>query len=72
MDPVRFKAAKAILLRALSLEASQRGGYLDEACHGDASLRREVESLLAQEERPASILDAGMLGDAARAGAARR
>ena len=36
----------AIFAAALELPADQRGAYLDQACAGDAALRRQVEALL--------------------------
>ena len=51
---------------ALGREESQRAGYLREACAGDESLRREVESLLAQEGGASGFLEAPALEAAAR------
>jgi serine/threonine protein kinase len=36
----------AVFAAALELPADQRGAYLDQACAGDAALRRQVEALL--------------------------
>jgi len=36
----------AVFAAALELPADQRGAYLDQACAGNASLRRQVEALL--------------------------
>ena len=46
---------REILHQALELRPPQRPAYLDEACGGDASLRAEVESLLAASEGSAWI-----------------
>ena len=35
----------------------ERAAFLDQACAGDAELRRRVEALLAAHERPESLLD---------------
>ena len=54
--------------RALARTPEERSAFLEEACDGDAALRREVESLLEYEsdsarflERPAAVV-AGDLG----------
>jgi tetratricopeptide (TPR) repeat protein len=49
VEPERFEAVKRLLISALELPEADRAAYLDEACSGDADLRREVESLLAGE-----------------------
>ena len=49
MDPERFRQVERLYHAALKREESQRGAFLDEACGGDPSLRREVESLLAHD-----------------------
>ncbi|MCC7143809.1 MAG: serine/threonine protein kinase [Candidatus Eisenbacteria bacterium] len=46
---------KEIVFHARNLETSARASFLEEACEGDAHLRREVESLLAFE----TVADAG-------------
>src|SRR5437016_2464040 len=38
--------------------AMERGAYLDEACAGNAELRREVEALLLAHQRAGGILEA--------------
>lgn len=45
----RHRRVKELFLRVVDLPQEQRGTVLDEACAGDASLRGEVESLLALE-----------------------
>ena len=40
---------KEVLDQALDLESTDRARYLDEACNGNHAVRREVESLLAEE-----------------------
>jgi serine/threonine protein kinase len=48
---------KSIFGKALELSsAGERAAYLDEACHGDARLRAEVESLLRAREEAAGFL----------------
>ncbi len=46
--------------------AAGRAAFLDEACAGDADLRREVESLLAAHDRAAAFIEAPALELAAR------
>ncbi len=51
MKPERWQQIDQILDGALQREGSQRKAFLDEACSGDASLRKEVESLLKASAR---------------------
>ena len=46
MSPEQWKKVKAIVQEALDRSPSERASYLDAACGSDASLRKEVESLL--------------------------
>ena len=50
------RQAVALCDSALKVEAPGRAGFLKEACAGDEALRREVESLLACEERAERFL----------------
>ncbi|HEY0809990.1 MAG TPA: hypothetical protein VGD49_07495 [Longimicrobiales bacterium] len=43
----RWVRIKAVFLQSLDQPETARSAFLDEACAGDAELRREVESLLA-------------------------
>src|SRR5437667_12185981 len=52
------RSKEEILEAALVLPADQRGAYLDNACAGDASLRRAIEALLGASERAGSFLSA--------------
>src|SRR2546426_6639346 len=47
----------AILNEALDLPAGQRAAYLDQACAGDAELRRQVEALLRAHEAAEDFLE---------------
>jgi serine/threonine protein kinase/tetratricopeptide (TPR) repeat protein len=49
MDPDRSRQIDQLYLSALEREPRLRGAFLAEACHGDVELRREIESLLAQQ-----------------------
>jgi non-specific serine/threonine protein kinase/serine/threonine-protein kinase len=46
MNNDRHRQAKDVFLAACELPVDQRVSYLDEACGGDADLRREVDALL--------------------------
>ena len=57
-----------LCLAALELEEGRRAAFLDQACDGDEDLRREVESLLAQEGKlDGDFLEAPALEVAAKA-----
>ncbi len=56
MTPERFRQIDELVSRVLEHEARDREAFLDEACAGDAELRREVESLLACDEESGTFL----------------
>lgn len=47
MEAERWQRIENVYHAALAVEESQRHAFLEDSCAGDASLRREVESLLA-------------------------
>ncbi len=49
MTPERWQAVKKILHQALQLDPQDRPEFLDHACSGDLSLRRQIEDLLNEE-----------------------
>jgi eukaryotic-like serine/threonine-protein kinase len=51
MTPARFQTIEEIFLAALEQEPDKVSTFLDTACGGDAVLRREVEALLASDQR---------------------
>ncbi len=63
MTPERWKQIELLCNAALERESSQREAFLAQACRGDDELRREVESLLAQEKPAEGFLES--LGDEA-------
>ena len=70
MTPEFYERVCRICYDALQHEAPQRSSFLDRACAGDASLRMEVETMLAYEGRlesflatPAVILAANQLAE---------
>jgi eukaryotic-like serine/threonine-protein kinase len=73
MTPERFRQIEQLAMLALEQAESERAEFLDKACSGDPELRREVESLLASDEKageflatPAAELVADPLTDASR------
>jgi serine/threonine protein kinase len=54
MTGERWEQIKDVLHRAMELRPEQRAVFLDQACAGDSSLRREVESLLAADDQARS------------------
>ena len=48
MNEERWQKIEQLYHTALEREPGGRSAFLDEACQGDAELRREVEALLAQ------------------------
>src|SRR5438270_4087476 len=65
MNPETYQHIQALLQSALEREPDERDSFLDEACAGDESLRRQVESLLFSHEQAGSFLES----PAARVGA---
>jgi hypothetical protein len=57
MDSDRGKRIESIFEKALDADPSERARVLHECCYGDEELRREVESLLAQDENAGDFLE---------------
>ncbi len=57
MDVDRLKKIEAIFHDAADLADGPRGAFLDDRCNGDPELRREVESLLAADDKFDSLID---------------
>jgi len=51
MKAERWKQVNDLFQSAVERASGERATFLDEACHGDEGLRREVESLLTSYER---------------------
>lgn len=66
MTPERWQKIEEVYYAALEARDDQRAAYLKEACAGDSDLRREVESLLAQEKTADPFLETPALEAAAR------
>ncbi|MGD0015237.1 MAG: serine/threonine-protein kinase, partial [Bryobacteraceae bacterium] len=67
MESERWQKIGRLYHAALEREEGQRSAFLKEACAGDEDLRREVESLLDQEQGEDRFLEAPALEVAARA-----
>src|SRR5258708_10437455 len=57
MTTERWQKIERLYHATLEREESQRSAYLREVCVGDEQLLREVESLLAQENRAEEFLE---------------
>ncbi len=60
----RWRQVEELFHRALEREGPERAAFLDEACAGDEALRREVESLLAEQTESAFMETPAMEGEA--------
>jgi eukaryotic-like serine/threonine-protein kinase len=61
MSEHESRSAKDLFNVARMLPSDERAAYLDEACGGDAELRREVDQLLADYEAAGSFLESPTL-----------
>src|SRR5262245_22808836 len=57
MTPERFERVQELYTRAAELSGPRRTLFLNESCGGDSDLRRDVESLLAQEQSARSFME---------------
>src|SRR5436309_2905408 len=62
MTPERFQTIEEIFLAALEQEPDQLSAFLDRACDGDRVLRREVEALLASDQRAGRFIERSSVG----------
>jgi len=51
MESERWRQIEDLFHTALDCEPGRRAVFLDSACAGDASLRKEIESLLSSYEK---------------------
>ncbi|MGC1787834.1 MAG: serine/threonine-protein kinase, partial [Terriglobales bacterium] len=72
MDPERALQIEQLYHAALEREEIERKVFLDNACAGDAALRREVESLLAYDKQADHFIDGRALDEVAKAMAEER
>src|SRR4030095_8898090 len=61
MTPERWQQINDIFLSAAERPPQERTACLEEACHGDECLRREVESLIACDERAENFIESPVL-----------
>src|SRR5262249_25655511 len=66
MNPERWEQVEQLYHSALERDVSQRAAFLNAACAGDDSLRREVESLLAHQTEAESLLESPVMEVAAK------
>src|SRR2546423_8763948 len=57
MNAERWQQINDLFQSATELPPKERAAFLNEACHGDKSLRREVESLLASYDRAENFIE---------------
>src|SRR5438034_6772508 len=62
MTLARFQTIEEIFLAALDQEPDQISAFLDTACEGDEALRREVEVLLASDQRAGRFIESSPVG----------
>jgi|HubBroStandDraft_4_1064222.scaffolds.fasta_scaffold02880_3 serine/threonine protein kinase/tetratricopeptide (TPR) repeat protein len=67
MEAERWQRIEQLYHAAAALEQTHRASFLEKSCSEDESLRREVESLLAHQEKAQDFLEVPALGDAATA-----
>jgi Tol biopolymer transport system component len=58
MTPERWQQLKQIFQAALEQNPAERSAFLTQACAGDPSLRREVESLISSHDQAGSSIEA--------------
>ena len=66
MNPERWQQVEQLYHSTLEKEVSERSAFLAGACAGDEALRREVESLLAAEDRAGEFIESPALDVAAK------
>jgi serine/threonine protein kinase/thioredoxin-like negative regulator of GroEL len=62
MTPPRFQTIEQIFLAAVEQQPDQVSAFLDTACDGDPVLRREVEVLLASDQRAGRFIEKSAVG----------
>jgi len=67
MDADRWQRVERLCNAAMACEENQQGDFLLDACAGDTSLRREVESLLARQKLAEQFLETPALEIVAKA-----
>src|SRR6476661_3276784 len=57
MKPERWKQVNDLFQSAVERAPEERAAFLDESCHDDEGMRREVESLLTSHERSENFIE---------------
>src|SRR6266446_7084147 len=57
MEPERWQQINDLFQSAAERAPEERAAFLDQACHGDESMCREVESLIASYERAENFIE---------------
>ena len=57
MKAERWQQVNDLFQSAVERAPEERAAFLEEGCHGDEDLRREVESLLASDERAENFIE---------------
>jgi eukaryotic-like serine/threonine-protein kinase len=70
MKPERWQQLDKLFHAALEREPEERAAFLDEACAGDESLRKQVETLLVAHQQAGSFIESPAMEVAARGVAA--
>src|SRR5688572_20133936 len=65
MKPDRWRKVDELFEAALERDRGERAAFLDQACGGDADLRREVEKMLKFDEQAADFIEADVFNIAA-------
>jgi serine/threonine protein kinase len=66
MNPECWKQIKQLYNAALELEPDLRKAFLEEACGGDDSIRKEVEALLENQPEAENFIESSAMAVAAR------
>jgi serine/threonine protein kinase len=66
MTPEHWQEIKALLQSALERAPNERAAFLNEACAGNDSLRKEVESLIAAHNQTKDLIEQPLLNAAAQ------
>src|ERR1041385_1425765 len=65
MNPERWRRVDELFEQVLEREGEERARFLEAACAGDASLRREVEEMLRADECAERFIETPVFGVAA-------
>src|SRR5579862_9093402 len=66
MEPERWRRVEEVYHSVLRVPRDQRAAFLEEECHHDEALRREIESLLAYETSAKEFIESPAFDFAAK------